>query len=757
MYGNKIDNLIILKEKGMNVPDFWIVGKDKISDLSEGFYAVRSSSNVEDGVEKSFAGQFQTYLNVSKSDLFEKIELCQQSLNSENVKKYIKENKLGIDKLEMNVLVQKMVNSEVSGVLFSCNPLGILNEFVFSVAKGLGENVVQDKVNSINYYFNITDNNYYYEGTEDLLGKEKVIQLVEVVKRIQKILDLEYVDIEFAIENNTIYILQARRITTMTGCHPLVLDNSNIVESYPGISLPLTISFVNRVYSSLFRNVSFRLLRNEKLLEEYSDIFNNMVGSVNGRIYYKISNWYALIKFLPMSSKIIPIWQEMLGVKNKDYIGENQVISVSTKIKTDLNFICELIKVSKNMQYLADKFEEVEQYFRNNLTENVTNSEIIELYSKIEKDILEYWDITLINDMYSFIFTGLIKKLMWRKRSNLDINEYIAGISNIESLKPLRSLVDLAVNKNNFSTDRYIELKQDFINLYGDRSVEELKLETKTFRTNSELLDNKIEEYLKDKNKLLELKTNLNGQKNLDLSDLGFFEKRVLKHCTQGIKNRELSRLNRTRIYGMVRSMMLKIGENLYKSEKLDEVRDIFYLEIDEIFDSIKVQDKDLKDIVRQRKEKYKGFEKLPPYSRLIFENSEFDKRISSISFENIVEKKDIYQGVPCSSGEVVGEVVIVDDLNDVEKYRDKILVTKMTDPGWVYLLSISKGIISEKGSLLSHTAIVSRELKIPFVTGVSNAVNIFKNGDIVFLNGSTGDVAIKERDSDGDFEGKGR
>ena len=69
-----------------------------------------------------------------------------------------------------------------------------------------------------------------------------------------------------------------------------------------------------------------------------------------------------------------------------------------------------------------------------------------------------------------------------------------------------------------------------------------------------------------------------------------------------------------------------------------------------------------------------------------------------------------------------------------------------MTDPGWVFLLSNSKGIISEKGSLLSHTAIISRELKIPAVVGVKDAFDLIKDGDIIELDGNTGTIKICER-----------
>jgi 4-hydroxy 2-oxovalerate aldolase len=88
------------------------------------------------------------------------------------------------------------------------------------------------------------------------------------------------------------------------------------------------------------------------------------------------------------------------------------------------------------------------------------------------------------------------------------------------------------------------------------------------------------------------------------------------------------------------------------------------------------------------------------------------------------------------------------DDLNAymtafLESVKDKILITKMTDPGWVFLLAEAKGVVSEKGSLLSHTAIISRELGIPAVVGIDGLMSTVKTGDVVRLDGATGIVKI--------------
>ena len=743
----KDKNLIKLREYGFNVPEFEIIeweDRNKKIDLSKykGKYAIRSSSNLEDSSDNSFAGLFDTYLNVDSKDIESKVKECFNSINNKNVKEYITNKNIDISDVKMNVIIQKMVNSKNSGILFTSNPQGLLNESVIVVGRGLGNNVVEDKVDTTTYYFNNTDSIYYYEGDCDYLDNDMINNLISISKDLKKYFG-EYIDIEFAIENDDIYILQVRDITTIDDDNIVILDNSNIVESYPNISLPLTISFVEFVYSNVFKKEAYRLSHNNKLVEENNDKFNNMVGTANGRIYYKISNWYALIKFLPLSKKIIPIWQDMLGVKNKNYDDGKLKIPFLTKIKTYFNTIKELKNVSKNMDILNDKFIKINDYFYNNFNNEMSNEEVFELYNKIKEELLDSWDITLVNDLYSFIYTGLLKKRLNKKKySPENVNDYISGISNIESLKPIKSMIELAYIEDKISMDEYTDKFNNYISLYGDRNLEELKLESKTFRTDPSLLKNKIKEYQADKNKLEKLYKDLNSN-NYTFIKEDFITNYISKRAMFGIKNREISRLNRSRIYGMVREMFRQIGSNLERDNLIDKKEDIFYLNIDEVFNYKKFN---LKELISNRKKDYKIYKLLPSYSRLIFSKTEFDKHHKSINSNKIIIDKDKLEGIPTSNGIVEGEALVIDNILDNYDVKDKILVTKMTDPGWVFLIATAKGVISEKGSILSHTAIISRELKIPSIVGVEDATKIIKTGDYLKMDAHTGKIGILKR-----------
>ena len=153
-----------------------------------------------------------------------------------------------------------------------------------------------------------------------------------------------------------------------------------------------------------------------------------------------------------------------------------------------------------------------------------------------------------------------------------------------------------------------------------------------------------------------------------------------------------------------------------------------------------------MKETVYSRKRKYEMYSLLPAYSRIVFSEKAFDKNHRNINMTSVRSSKDEMLGVPCSNGVVEGEAYIVTDVKKAKSVKDKILVTKTTDPGWVFLLAEAKGVISEKGSLLSHTAIISRELGIPAVVGIDNLLSTLKNGDTVRLDGSSGIVRILKR-----------
>ncbi len=707
------------------MPEFVVLSPPYDFDLptfTQGSYAVRSSYSLEDGSDYSYAGQFDSLLNVPHNEL--KSAIDKVSKGATKALEYQKANNISsgvVTEGRMDIIIQKMINSDYSGVLFTANPQGILNEMVLVVGKGTGNLVVEDKTDVTSYYHNKDDESYYLEqsGNSPKIPPEMVEEIFAVGRKIEQLFG-DYVDIEFTIENDILYILQGRKITTLKNDTKTILDSSNISESYPGITLPTSQCFAISVYHHAFSSVVSLLSGSEELSKTFDIVLSNMVSPANGRMYYRISNWYHLLKILPFSNKIIPIWQEMLGVYQKDVETTSYPIpNLFTKSKIALRFMGYMITTPKKMSQLSVYFDSVYKESKNKIANCSDSSDLLLLYHELIDNIGSRWGITLINDMYAFIYTALAKK---------KYSEQLNNISQLESLKPIKALDNLYETSINHgvSSEEYLQGKKDYLALYGDRWLEELKLESPTLNTNPELL----EQYLMDYTPT-----------TIEVSSKSV-NSLFLNCAKKGIYNRELSRMNRTRLYGLAREIIIKIGKNLHNQQKISCPADVFWLHIDEIKRAI-AGDYDVKTLITSRKISYKEYENLPAYTRLVYLGEPFNKQLTTVEKSQTTANTSQLTGTASSKGMVTGEVLVVKNPNDCLDTTDKILVTEITDPGWVFLIRKAKGIIAQRGSILSHTAIITRELGKPSVVGVKNATTILKTGDIVRLDGTKGTITI--------------
>ncbi|NJK83853.1 MAG: hypothetical protein HC912_08620 [Saprospiraceae bacterium] len=221
----------------------------------------------------------------------------------------------------------------------------------------------------------------------------------------------------------------------------------------------------------------------------------------------------------------------------------------------------------------------------------------------------------------------------------------------------------------------------------------------------------------------------------------------VLKKARYLISNRENLRFERTRGFGMVRIIMIAIGKKLAASNTLNDERDIFYLTQKEIFDyingiSVHIN---LQSLVELRKKEYANYEAIKLPERIKASGVIYNFSIPSAT-NKVIESKNTLQGIGCCAGVVKGKVAVIHSPQEIDSLHNNILVTANTDPGWVVLFPSALAIVVERGSLLSHSAIVSREMGIPCVVGVKNLLDTLKTGDLIEVNGSTGTINILHR-----------
>lgn len=718
----KAKNLTILKEHGINVPSFIIV--DNIKDINlESFtcssFAVRSSFLSEEDKNNLSTEQFATKLNVERLNV-ESVAL--ELMNNMQNSGLVRFSKKGSN---MHVIIQEMINADISGVMFTSNPNGQMNETIIVAGKELGKNFVEDNIDTITYFYNNNDNNYYYDDNNSgiELSEDIIKQLAEIGQQIEKIFEYP-MDIEFAIkkdeneDKDVIYVLQVSPIASIEiNYNPIVLDNSSLAKTYPDISLPLTQSFIKEIHYLVLKSFILRMTNDEYLVSDMDHILNNLIDSANGRIYYRINNWYDIIYLMPQYKKLIPMWQDMLGIENREINFSLSNVNKKTRKKFKKSVKSYLLRSPAKMKELNEFFNDSFDRYNEMVNETDDIKGLLFCYKTIRDELCYRWDVTLINDIYTFWFSNLTK--------NKD------AIEDIEKLESMKSAIELGKlssikDKKGVDSEEYIKAKKEYMYIYGDRCENELKLETHTYRTHPELLDDACDNYYI-------------STEQLQVKETVKKEKWALKCAKVGITNKETSIINRTRIFGITRNIMLKIGKILVEENKLEDIEDVFYLYINEFDKNL-----DFKKLVSERKLEYEMYKELPPYSRLVFNNKVVNKTFGHVSRAKMIASDALF-GTGISMGKVSGEVIEVDKVDEKVDVTDKIIVATSTNADWTPLIKKCKGIIVERGSILSHTAIVTRELNKPSII-IKDAKNFFVDGDIVEINSYKGTAIIKKR-----------
>ncbi len=221
----------------------------------------------------------------------------------------------------------------------------------------------------------------------------------------------------------------------------------------------------------------------------------------------------------------------------------------------------------------------------------------------------------------------------------------------------------------------------------------------------------------------------------------------VLNRARFFVKNRENLRFLRTRIFGLVRDLMNALGRKLQQMDALEEARDIYYLEVDEIIGYIQgtTTTPDLKALTALRKASFAAYHHEEPDEH--FET--YGPTWAGNTFRNPAAAAlpsadgDTLSGIGCCPGQVRAPVQVVRTSRDDVNLRGKILVAQRTDPGWVPLFPAAQGLLIERGSILSHSAIVAREMGIPTIVGLPDLLSRVESGDVVEMDGTTGVVRL--------------
>lgn len=839
--GGKADKLFLLKMLGFRVPAFVVIPSEtylevigQSSDREKAisgymfpealwesisknlpgvhYFAVRSSAVDEDGSSHSFAGQFETYLYVTKEELPEKIKQVWRSAHSEQLTAYRESQALGASQ-GIAVIIQEMIDADVAGVGFGINPVtGNRKEKVISAVYGLGEGLVSGELNADTFTINGKEiSNTLVQKTHQIKqnakgGTYKTEVLPELqekpclnniqLQQLSAVLDTlflnqsTYQDIEFAFKGDTLYLLQTRPVTTTqhladSSGEYIIWDNSNIIESYPGVTTPLTFSFIIKVYEAVYRQFVQLMGVSEQEVDENKETFANMLGLINGRVYYNLLSWYKALALLPGYSINAAFMEKMMGVKERFELKDLPKRSQFRERLRVLNMVRILLKNLRGLPKMRKEFTHdfnatMKTYSAMDFhTKNA--GELMSLYLSFEKTLLKKWKAPLVNDFFAMIYFGLLQKLVLNY--NIDEhgtlhNDLMCGAKDIISTEPIRRCLAIAgsIQQDGSSRQAFLENTEEdlyqlhlskqlplsvskqideYLALFGNRCVGELKLETRTYLQEPVAFFRILKSYVmqgvtpestqstteRDLRQAAEAKVK-SALKNKPFKKMIFHY--FLKRSRVLVSSRENLRYERTRAFGVVRELFCSIGQQFYAEGLIHDSRDIFFLTKEEIFDYIKGTSLNyqLKDLIALRKEQFAVFETQVTAERIdtrgiVYKGNDFYKQWPTETLSGDLK------GLGCCPGRLRAKVQVVRHPSEVNHLNGDILVTSSTDPGWVTLFPTASAILVERGSLLSHSAIVSREMGKPCIVGITGLLDRLKTGDEVEMDGATGEIRI--------------
>ena len=732
--GMKAESLIRLREGGFNVPDGFVVTADELDSFSDAdlakyadktvLYAVRSSGTSEDLADSSFAGQYDSYLNVQGiANLRAAIEKCAQSVHNTRVEAYAARNGIDMGECKMAVIVQRMVQAQKAGVAFSIDCVnGLDKEIIIEAVSGLGEQLVSGHVNPDYYSYN-----WFKEKLTacngGVLTEAEVQKLSAIVLNIQIYYGFP-VDVEWAITDGEIYILQSRPITTIN-YRSIQGEWTTADFRDGGVSVKACKPLMASLYGLCFDASVLQSFQKVKLA---SKSIKSMYDVFFARPYWNWSVTKAGFAKLPgfVERKV----DEDMGL-TPSYEGDGMVTKKT--LKTMCSALNSLLSVKLHLHQMKRTTDKKQKYFLRRLAEidklNLSSKTADEL-QQIWRDFIEN-DYTLIECGYfryiicTMLLSSAFKDKMNKHISEADVIQLMSGLSNVSHMRPVYEMWNLSRQKS-YSNAQLLALTTK----YKHHSEHELDISYENWDESPETVSAQIADFaLLDESQNPELLTLAQQKKYREAYEkLPKKLQKQVKRFRYFLWWRDEFKDISTKTYYYVRRLSLALGQALEKSGALAAADDIFFLTAAEI-----AQNKNLKQAAAKNKQYYQSFLNFDNPNEL---GSRFTPRLETITGTQVLK------GVPCSGTSTTGTARVIKDIHDIHRIKPgDILVTAYTDPAWTAVFSKLSGVITETGGILSHAAVVSREYGISCILVVKNATSVIQDGEEITMNCETGEI----------------
>jgi pyruvate,water dikinase len=709
-------------------------------------FAVRSSAIAEDSAYASFAGEFETVLDVHSDDAIRAaIHQVHLSRKSERVQAYSQAK--GMDGTqEIAIVVQKLVRADMSGILFTADPVtGNHSLMTGNYIYGFGEELVSGEAEP--YTFTLQVPKGEYDGALDMKPYAK--KLFKYARQLVKDLGCPQ-DIEWAIADGKLYILQSRPITTLLGYDPLKGEwNSSFTGDFAWVS--------SEVFPDTLTPASWSIWKNFQNMDDVLGIVP--IGNICGRFYMNMSLAGAMIKMVGKDHAYLVDYVKLTTGFDLDKIVVPDVPATRWQLLRQVlpltfTMLPKQIKLMKvHEEILADNPSWCENT-RIHIGETEDKHKLADMWDEVLWPT--FWNLLQLQDKsnedYFFPYISArseLIKMMGREKAENLLSNLVGESGDLASLAQLLGLQKLAVGQIS---------KEEYHLIAGHRPPSENEMSVPRLYEDPNWIDKRLADYHRNPIDYVELQEK---KRKKFLQIWGEFADRFPKKAGKikerldktiaAMETREKIRTELTRSLGVFRAWFLQAGELTGLGEN------IFYLQNEEVKQFLRGERVKWDDIILPRKDAYQRHIELPPLPMMI--SGRFDPytwandpiRRSDYYDAHVPMSKqvqsDLVEGYPGSSGQVEGVVRIIHSPAESDLLqKGEILVAASTNVGWTPLFPKAAAVITDIGAPLSHAAIVARELGIPAVVGTGNSTASLNTGDRVRVDGSHGTVEIIEK-----------
>ncbi|MFG1792410.1 phosphoenolpyruvate synthase [Nocardia sp. NPDC049149] len=794
---------------------------DAYTRLGDGSIAVRSSVVAEDGPDHSYAGQFDSFLNVNGIDaVLDRVRDCWVSAFSERSLRYAFANKQP-PAGAVAVVLQRLIAARASGVLFTANPIsGARDELMISAVYGLGEGLVSGAVDADSVVVDkssgavletvVGDKDRLYSAVGEqgcaisdvdaahrelpVLTAAEIAEITELGRKVQAEFGTPQ-DVEWALDGEGLWFLQARPITTALGAGPNALirgagevvpddaqriwDNSNIIESFNGLTSPLTYTTAADIYGRVYHGYVKSLGVPDEQVRQTEQWTPVLLGYFHGRVYYNLLHWYRMVGVAPGYPLNRKVLEAALGVAEplpndiaktlRPFTFRNPLRRMRSRARTTVTYLRRLFGIDAMVeQFMTDFYRVYDEYDTLDYTA-MSGAEAYAAYRTVDRDLVERWGPLMVLDAILLSCTGamfLLTKVLLPKAPEWFLYAVVGPGADVESAEPARAMKALAevaradpeltALVNSTAPEQiypalagrpdFREQVDAYLDRYGYRSLDELKLETPDLREDPSSLFVMLRSALPD----APLGHRDEAEDYLD-SHLHGVRRRVYERLRGKVSrcaaHRERLRFCRTRAFGMVKRMIRVMGRDLAARGVIDEFADVFFLTVHELRGCYESADTaGFRDLVAARKAQRVKDAGLVAPARFVTTGSAFGRaELASQGWVPITdtpaaEAGTVFAGTPSAAGVVEGTAIVVDEPRDV---AGGILVAYRTDPGWVAALPSASALVIERGSPLTHVAIVARELGVPTVVQVKDVTKMIRTSMRIRVDGTHGTVTV--------------